>query len=560
MSSLRRNGRRTHLNRVQQLDESSNSHVPCLEIATEVSVAVDHTLRPSGHGSDTPPVRCSWTGYVATTVLIAAYLFPFVRVLWHIGDEAISLEGARRVLQGEIPGRDFVEAVGPGAFWWPAVVLKAFGEGIVTAHVLLWVTGIALGLLTFHMARRIGANAYFCAALFTAISIPIWPGYCYHWDSDLFVLLAFTALVEWQTRRPTWLLVGCGLFSAAATLIMQQKGGLLFCAALLSTLMIERRSWRRSFIALLLPYVTVLGSALTFYILRGALGNLLWANYIWPSTRYLGIASTPYGCYFGELLEWTDLTLQAGFSKPVALLLAYFAMLPLAIVIGLPILLLLSAGIIRKRAFIPKLIPFWLCGIALWASELQRADISHLMWGSPILLVLLSYFIRRWRWARPVIGTGLAAIVIFAFLRLSLPMHARAKVETRHGTLNSFESDRALLFLLHNSHPGDSVFIYPYYSLYNFLSDTNNPTRYSYLVYGWNTPGQLQEVISSLQTKRVKYVLWDTVVSGKNLAQWFPSYRDPPWDKQLVERYLKSHYRQIAIENGFRILERYGYD
>lgn len=546
-----------HLNKVQHLSEADRD-VSAFQTANESSPALTHTLQARFRTAARAISDRPWIAYAAVAALIAVYLFPFVRVLWHIGDEAISLEGARRVLQGEIPGRDFVEVVGPGAFWWPALVFKIFGAGIVTAHALLWVIGIALGVLAFHLARRIGGNPLFCAVLLTAVSIPIWPGYCYHWDSNFFALLSFAALVEWQRKRFTWILAVCGVLSAATTLIMQQKGGLLLCAALLSAVFIDRRSWRRSLLNLLAPYLAVLACAFAFYALHGAIHDLLWANFIWPSRRYLVIASTPYGYYFGKVWEQTAYLIHTGFSKPVAQGIASFMMLPLAIVVGLPLILLLSALTVKKRAFMPRLIPFWLCGAALWISEMQRPDISHLMWGSPILLVLLSYVLRQNRWGRVLVVTGLAASVMFGVFRLSVPMHAQAEVETRHGTLYAVNQDRALSFILKNTRPGDAVFIYPYYSLYNFLSDTQNPTRYSYLVYGWNTPAQLREVVNSLESKRIRYVLWDTVISGRNLARWFPSYRDPSWDQRPIERYLESHYQDIDIENGFRILERRG--
>jgi hypothetical protein len=545
------------MNKVQHLSEA-DQHTFSLQTTTESSPTSINTSRFPRQAAKHAFSGRSWIAYLAVAVLTAAYLFPFVRVLWHIGDEAISLEGARRVLQGDIPGRDFVEVVGPGAFWWPALAFKTFGSSIVTAHALLWLTGIVLGVLAFHLARRIGGSASFCAVLLTAVSIPIWPGYCYHWDSNFFALLAFAALVEWQRKRFTCILAVCGLLCAAATLIMQQKGCLLLCAALLSAVLIDRWSWRRSLLNLLAPYLTVLVCALTFYALHGAIRNLLWANFIWPSQRYLGIASTPYGYYFGKLWEETVHRIQVGFSVPLAQAIASFMMLPLAIVVGLPFILLVSVLIVRKRAFMPKLVPFWLCGAALWISEMQRPDIAHLMWGAPILIVLLSSLLRQSRWGRLLIGAGLAASVMFALLHLSVPMHAQAKIETRHGSLYAVNEDRALSFILKNTHPGDAVFIYPYYSLYNFLSDTQNPTRYSYLVYGWNTPDQLREVVDSLESKRVRYVLWDTVISGRNLARWFPAYRDPPWGQQPVEQYLDSHYRDIDIESGFRILERRG--
>lgn len=64
-----------------------------------------------------------------------------MRLASRIGDEAISLEGARRVLEGQLPGRDFFEAVGPGEFYWQALFFKLFGTNIAVSRGVLLITG-----------------------------------------------------------------------------------------------------------------------------------------------------------------------------------------------------------------------------------------------------------------------------------------------------------------------------------------------------------------------------------------------------------------------------------
>jgi hypothetical protein len=75
-------------------------------------------------------------------------------------------------------------------------------------------------------------------------------------------------------------------------------------------------------------------------------------------------------------------------------------------------------------------------------------------------------------------------------------------------------------------------------------------------MYHIHTPQQFAEVIEDLERHRVKVVLWDTAVAGTNLVRWFPGYVDPPADQQLLEHYLRTHYRLVAVENNFRVLER----
>jgi hypothetical protein len=250
----------------------------------------------------------------------------------------------------------------------------------------------------------------------------------------------------------------------------------------------------------------------------------------------------------------------AGFSTLlpgyIARLLASFLFLPLLLVAAVPGLLLAAGLRLRRKAFSPDLIPFWICGVALWISESHRPDLSHLAFGSSILLLTL--FALLGRLAAPAWLTRVLflSIVLFGGVNLAVFLSANTRVDTRRGTILARAEDRALDFLKEHTQRGDDVFIYPYSPLYNFVSDTQNPTRYSYFIYGWHTPAQFEEAVMDLERKRVRYVLWDTVITAESLVFRFPHYRVPPKNQQIMELYLDSHYREIARENGFRIMER----
>jgi hypothetical protein len=107
---------------------------------------------------------------------------------------------------------------------------------------------------------------------------------------------------------------------------------------------------------------------------------------------------------------------------------------------------------------------------------------------------------------------------------------------------------------MERTRPGDYVFVYPYYPMYYFLADLKNPTRYSILLYRINTEDQFKEALNDLKQKQVKYVLWDTLVTGNNLQNWFPHYQQPSEQNLYLERYLEDHYQLIDIINGYKIM------
>jgi len=493
----------------------------------------------------------AWMGYLIVGFLTSVYLFPFVRMVWGIGDEGVSLDGARRIVQGQLFARDFVEMIGPGAFWWPALFLKLFGVSIGAAHTLLLLTGIAIALLIFHLSRRIGGNSFLCAAFFTILAIPLWPGNSYHWDATLFSLIAVVGLIEWQRSHGVWLLVASGLSAGATTLIIQHKGVLMVGAMLLSIVIVERRRRKTGVAILLLSYGAVVASAIAFYAARGALPDLIATDYTWPRSHYLQVNASPYGYFLGSMLKGI-----LGAHNPAGWILGCFLLLPLAIIFALPVLLIAAALLFRWRAFTPQVLPLWICGTALWISEMHKPDVPHLIWGSPILLILLWSFVRMSRWHRVIACCIVTASLGFATVRIFHPLQAHTRIESRNGTFWSTEPDNALAFIEAHTRPGDAVFIYPYYALYNFLSDTENPTRFDYFLYGYNTPQQFHEAVQAIEAKRVRYVLWSTPESLEGLSRSFPAYHPPPHDQQIIEPYLESHYRQIGVENEFRILER----
>jgi len=50
-----------------------------------------------------------------------------MRILMHGPDEGTLIYGAQRVAEGQVPFRDFFEAMGPGTFYWEALFFKLFG-------------------------------------------------------------------------------------------------------------------------------------------------------------------------------------------------------------------------------------------------------------------------------------------------------------------------------------------------------------------------------------------------------------------------------------------------
>jgi hypothetical protein len=148
-------------------------------------------------------------------------------------------------------------------------------------------------------------------------------------------------------------------------------------------------------------------------------------------------------------------------------------------------------------------------------------------------------------------------LILVATNRALYAAAANEHVLTRRGAIVLPQDDPALKFLLSDEVArGDYVFVYPYYSTYYFLADVRNPTRFGAMMYGPESKPLFEEAIAAIEANEVKYILSDTVVAGENLKKWFPAYQQPPENERWMERYFETHYQQVAVLNGFRLLRR----
>src|SRR5579875_19617 len=140
-----------------------------------------------------------WGIVLAIGFLSCLYLIPFYRFTSLIPDEGISLQGAQRILRGEVLYRDFFALVTPGSYYWTALLFKIFGNSILTARATLVVYGGVFSLLTYLLARRVCSrrNAALGASLLTFTSLPYYFVSEHNWDSTLWALLALYCAVRW---------------------------------------------------------------------------------------------------------------------------------------------------------------------------------------------------------------------------------------------------------------------------------------------------------------------------------------------------------------------------
>lgn len=516
--------------------------------------------------------------------LTVAYLFPIVWILYRIGDDGTLIYDAQRVSEGALPGRDFLEVMGPGSFYWLGLFFKLFGLGWQVTRLVVLFTGVATVGLLYAMARQVCRESVAVLVLLfvVVVGLPLWPTVSHHWDSNFFAVTTVWCYLRLEKTGGWAWAVAAGTLAGVTSCVMPQKGVLLL-ASLIASGTLRRVYFGPSLMTgsalspagkppkwtaiwLLAGSFAAVGiGVLAAYWKAGALADLYKANVIWPLSGYHAVNEIPYGLFLLSTAMGTAFR-AIGPDWPITgLFCTGLSLIPLMVVAALPLLAsaltlaCLFAADKRRGWLGSPLLTLLLAGGALWLSEMQRRDFAHLVYGSPVLLIVL-FASAELKFSGPVrkamVSTVATGLIIFGALNFISCRQGSHAVETRRGTIETVSDDEALRFLCTEVERREFVFVYPYYPAYYYLADVRNPTRFSILLYDYNTPEHFDEVIRNLEQKRVRYVLWDQEVYGDKLRTWFPAYHHPADDKLKLEHYIRANYDQIAVKSGFRILER----
>ena len=519
----------------------------------------DTPMREDEHTSSEPPTAPfrlrKYLPYLVFAFCASLYFLPFMHLLLRSTNEGTLVEGAVRVVHGQLLGRDFFEVMGPGTFYWVALFFKLFGVTFLASRICLFVSSLGTALSLYFLSRRVCGSYQLlpCIVLFGTYFGTFWPEISHHVDSNCFALLAVVWVVRWQDARKNWLLLAAGAFTGATALILQPKGVLLLLAFLV-WLAIEHRRQSTPLTALAWVLGGCIGTValmLGYFWSHGALGDLIYANVIWPAHNYEEVNSVPYA---SGLLDFFHRWIVPGHATRWTVGMASVLVIPYLFVAALPVLVLLLGIRHGVRAIRGDIALYWLAGAALLFSELHRRDIGRLVFGAPLLIVLCVFYLQERRNKGAVLllqGLSIVSVCLAGCtLVLALFTHSTT---TRTGQVKMAAYDPVLTAIDEHVALGGDIFIYPYSPMYYFLSNTNNPTRYSFLVYNYYTTAQFEETIRTLDQHRVKYVVWDTHIQSTVIDVLFPKAHTR---HLIMEPYLESHYKPLWAHDGVRLMER----
>ncbi len=439
----------------------------------------------------------------------------------NLADEGFLWYGVKRVLEGEVPLRDF-QAYEPGRYVWCALLAPLFGSGIlgVRASVALFqALGLFFGLLA---ARRLGRRAFLWQLLVLPI-LWLWM-FPRHKIFEPAIALAlvwgFVRLLEHPTLARRF---GCGLLVGIAACFGRNHALYGTLAAFLVFVFLEfrgrRREWLQGSLAfavgalsgsaplwLALLLVPGLGTSFLEEVLAvGRKGANLPLPWPWPWRISLD----------REVLAWlAEASLALAFLLP-----------GLALAWGAVVILRLRVEEIAQRAL---LVAGFFVGIPYLHHAVVRSDLAHLAQCiHPLLLVLLA--LPRGPRARGVCAAallGVSALVATehnALLYDLVPWHPATGYLERSvagETLRLAPGNAGYLDRLEQTvdtyvGPDEQIFIAPSRpALYPVLGK-RSPVRQIYFLW-FASPEEEEEIVERLEQRAVEWVLLvDTPVGNR---------------------------------------------
>ena len=495
------------------------------------------------------------------------YLCLFRRYTSIDPDEGIILQGAQRIVHGQVLYRDFFSFFTPGSYYLLALLFKVFGSSMLVARTALAAYGAFFSVFTYLLARRVCSRwvALAAAYLVTWTCLPWRFMILHNWDSTLWACATVYCAV-WLLQAPRWgWALATGSFASLTVLFEQSKGAglvlglglglLLLVLFARSTLRLSRRDWVTLGIGLAWPFALTIA----YFAAHHALPAML-ADWFWPLHNYSIVNSVPYGYQ-----DWSDEARMRLYGSGSWLVrgIALFTvspcfLLPVLPIIAIMLLIYWLLEVKRERLAVDRaayyiLVCSSIVGL-LFSVLISRADIIHFVHLTPLLYLVLAWVMdgtdvrgQLMRSIRPLVSLGI--LITFTTLGMAFLVRIRSAktvIETRRGVVLAKSSDDILAYVQTQVPAGSRILVYPYLPLYYYLTATFSPTSFDYLQPGMHTHQQEQEVIHQVSADRTSVIVFQPSFNDSIAASW-PKTSLASLASDPVADYILANYRPCRV-------------
>lgn len=536
----------------------------------KISVDGDTEIRSPGSNQRTLdpvclPERLPWELLIALIVFFLSFLYlcAFRRATWIDLDEGIILQGAQRILDGQVLYRDFFSFFTPGSYYLLALVFRVFGNSYLVAHTALAFTGAMFSPVTYLLARRVCARqtSLLVAGLMTITALPLRFVVMHNWDSTFWACVALYCAVRLLESPSTQWAFAAATSASFTALFEQSKGaGLLLGlgAGFLIIIRVGGQSTiftRSRLIAIALGLAVPFLLAAVYFASRHAFAAML-ASWFWPLHHYSGANRVPYAYdnMAGEARHELFNSASAG--------LRLFAMLVYSSLSWVPFLPIVASALLVRLVFRrwqpisvgPEWAHYVLVSSTITGLLLSviagRADYFHFMYLQPIFFLTLAWLLggrnirnRFFTRIAPALGFCLTMSLLALAAELLFATRAGHSVVTRRGTISTEGPDTVIEYVQAHVAPRERILIYPYQPTYYYLTQTSNPTGFDFYQPGMHTDQQLQEMMEEFTAHPTRAMLYQPDFADRIHKAW-PHTPPAAYAHDPMADYITREYRE----------------
>jgi hypothetical protein len=528
-----------------------------------------------------PVASRRWLWALAGLLLMVAalaYLQTGLLAALNIYDEGIILYGAVRVIDGQVPYRDFWTQYSPGQLYVLSALFTALGKSVMVARLWDIVIRAALALMIFALSARLSSVK---AAAPVWVLAVMWVQYYGFFGYPIFVgvllsLASLYAFIE-GLRRPAWM-AASGVLLGFVAIFRHDMAVYVTAAQFITFVLWALRSGSdqvapisrhvRDAVRRLTPWLigalVVLTPVVAYFLVNVPAGELLQQLFVFPLVEFPKVRDLPY-----PELEWLPKNLP--FYAPV---LVYTLALVIAIVK------------LKDERSQPSPDPSQAWGIIMVVlfgvfgfnqARVRSDEIHTVQFFLPALLLLPVLWRgappRRWlSYITATVGVLIAIVGIIDPINLyvrQLEMRANPSIARTlentlpiaQGALVSPDHNFAVRHLQTLTQPGDKVYVglsrhdrvFANDAMFYFLLERHSPTRYHELHPGLtNTEPVQREMIADIERNNVKYVVLTAMFEGAEE----PNDSSLSTGVTLLDDYLRTHYQIMNTIGAYRIYVR----
>ncbi len=523
-------------------------------------------------------------------VVSLAYLAIGMNQDISIYDEGVSVQGAERVLSGDVPYKDFWTLYSPGYFYILAGLFRLFGSSLMVERVASITIDGVVCVSSFILASKVVSRR---PALLTWFLCLTWLGTCRSFGSSLTVAVAWMiisclVLHRYFSDRKPYRLFVAGVLAGMATLFRHDIGAYIVIAELtvvgIFVLTASEINDGNKFVILLKSCFLivagiscVLGPALVYFFSRSAMGEMTTDLLGFPSIYYrMRAVAYPQPSFVLPVFGFWN---RASWIQDRILIpqLPYFLPFIIYPVTGLVLLKKFFSGTVREAP-----VQSWtaLLLLALGCLVFLRAWVRHSQWHliptficfSILFVWIISVALKRPGW-KPF-AYAVAAVILY--LLSIAPVKERILmlgyiVPDRRYEMNAHRArgiywgnapayDSLLQYIDSNVPEGQKIYVgntrhdmifYNDVMIY-FLSERESATKYYELHPGLATTQQIQEsIVRDIEGAQVRFVVLRDADENHD-----PNESSRSSGVFTLDRFIRDHFTQDQRIGAYTVWRR----